>query len=85
MPTSLQDLIDAYGYAVVLIGTFLEGVTVLILGGVAARLRYLRLEWVIPAASAATMLGGQSGLCSGVHMTGGSTWGSGATADDHID
>lgn len=59
MPASLQDLINTFGYAAVLVGTFLEGETVLILGGVAARLQYLKLEWVIAVAFVGSLLGDQ--------------------------
>lgn len=59
MPESLQSLIDSYGYAVLLAGTFLEGETVLVLGGVAARLGYLRFEWVVACAFVGSLLGDQ--------------------------
>jgi membrane protein DedA with SNARE-associated domain len=44
---SLEDLVSTYGYAAIVIGTFLEGETILILGAFAANLGYLSLEWVI--------------------------------------
>jgi membrane protein DedA with SNARE-associated domain len=56
---SLQELIDKFGYVVLFIGTFVEGETVLILGGAAARLGYLKLEWVIACAFAGSLLGDQ--------------------------
>ena len=59
MPGSLQELIGNFGYLVVFLGTFLEGETVLVLGGVAARLRYLELPWVIVCAFAGSLLGDQ--------------------------
>jgi len=59
MPESLQALIDSYGYAVLFIGTLLEGETVLVLGGAAARLGHLKLEWVIACAFAGSLLGDQ--------------------------
>ncbi|MDH3672744.1 MAG: DedA family protein [Gammaproteobacteria bacterium] len=59
MMSSLQHLVDTYGYVVVLIGTFLEGETILVLGGLAARLGYLKLQWVIVAAFAGSMAGDQ--------------------------
>lgn len=55
----LQALVSHYGYAAVLVGTFLEGETILILGGVAAKLGYLSLPWVIAAAFAGTLAGDQ--------------------------
>ena len=59
MESLLQDVIDKYGYAAVLIGTFLEGETILVIGGLAARLGYLKLQWVIVAAFAGSLAGDQ--------------------------
>ena len=59
MHVSLPDLIDRFGYVILFIGTFLEGETVLVLGGAAARLGHLKLEWVIACAFAGTLLGDQ--------------------------
>lgn len=56
---SLESLIDSYGYVTVLIGTFLEGETVLILGGIAAKLGYLDLAAVILCAFCGTLFGDQ--------------------------
>ena len=56
---SLESLIASYGYLAVLVGTFLEGETILILGGVAAKLGYLELPWVIACAFAGTFCGDQ--------------------------
>lgn len=44
---SLEYLIDTYGYPAILIGTFLEGETILVLGGIVAKLGYLKLPWVM--------------------------------------
>jgi len=44
---SLEDFLNSYGYAAVLAGTFLEGETILILAGIAAKMGYLDLRWVI--------------------------------------
>ena len=55
----LEHLIDAYGYPVVLLGTFLEGETILILGGIAAKLGYLQLPWVIVCGFAGSLIGDQ--------------------------
>lgn len=55
----LESLIDTYGYLAVLVGTFLEGETVLILGGFAAHRGYLALPWVIMAAFLGTLCGDQ--------------------------
>lgn len=56
---SLEHLIDAYGYPAVLLGTFLEGETILILGGIAAKLGYLHLPWVIVCGFAGSLIGDQ--------------------------
>jgi membrane protein DedA with SNARE-associated domain len=56
---SLERLIDAHGYLAVLLGTFLEGETILILGGVAAKLGYLELTWVIVYGFAGSLIGDQ--------------------------
>jgi len=52
-------IIGNYGYFVVLVGTFLEGETILILAGFAAHLGYLSLPWVILAAFIGTLSGDQ--------------------------
>lgn len=59
MTDMLQGLIEHAGYALLFVGTLLEGETVLILGGAAARLGYLRLEWVVACAFAGSLLGDQ--------------------------
>lgn len=56
---SLEYLIDSYGYLAILIGTFLEGETILVLGGIAAKLGYLDLRWVIVCAFSGSLLGDQ--------------------------
>lgn len=55
----LAHLIDEFGYLAVLIGTFLEGETILVLAGFAAHQGYLRIEWVILAAFAGSLSGDQ--------------------------
>ena len=52
-------LIGNNGYFVLLIGTFLEGETILILAGLAAHLGYLYLPWVIVVAFIGTLSGDQ--------------------------
>ena len=47
---SLEQFIENYGYLAVLIGTFLEGETIVILGGIAAKLGHLSVEGVALAA-----------------------------------
>ena len=56
---SLESLIDTYGYLAILVGTFFEGETVLVLGGFAAHRGYLDLPGVILAAFVGTLLGDQ--------------------------
>jgi len=56
---SLEDLITHYGYAAIAIGTFLEGETVLILGGFSAHRGYLHLPSVIAFAFIGTFCGDQ--------------------------
>lgn len=56
---SLEELVTTYGYAAVAIGCFLEGETVLILGGFAAHRGYLELPWVIVCAFLGTLFSDQ--------------------------
>jgi membrane protein DedA with SNARE-associated domain len=55
----LQSIIENYGYAAILIGTFLEGETILVLAGLAAHQGYLALTWVILAAFLGSLSGDQ--------------------------
>lgn len=55
----LAEFIQNYGYLAILIGTFLEGETILILGGLAAHLGLLDLQWVILSAFAGSFSGDQ--------------------------
>jgi len=55
----LQSIIENYGYAAILIGTFLEGETILVLAGLAAHQGYLVLSWVILAAFLGSLGGDQ--------------------------
>lgn len=52
-------LIATYGYAAVLVGTFLEGETILVLAGFAAHRGYLELPWVILAAAVGSIASDQ--------------------------
>ena len=56
---SLEQLVSDYGYWAVLIGTFFEGETILVLGGFAAHRGFLELPWVIAAAFVGSCLGDQ--------------------------
>ena len=55
----MNDLIRNYGYLAILIGTFLEGETILILGGLAAHMGFLELPWVMAAALTGSFTGDQ--------------------------
>ncbi|MCB2099867.1 MAG: DedA family protein [Rhodobacterales bacterium] len=55
----LEHLIATYGYWAVGIGTFLEGETILVLGGFSAHRGYLDLPWVILWAFLGTVAGDQ--------------------------
>lgn len=55
----METYIEHFGYLAVLIGTFLEGETVLVLGGFAAHRGYLNLPIVIAAAFIGTAFGDQ--------------------------
>jgi membrane protein DedA with SNARE-associated domain len=58
-PSHLQDLIQHYGYLAVLIGTLLEGETVLVMAGFAAHRGYLDFGWVVAVAAAGGFAGDQ--------------------------
>jgi membrane protein DedA with SNARE-associated domain len=57
----LETLLTSYGYPLVLLGTLLEGETVLVMGGVAAHLGYLSLDRVIACGFCGTLASDQ--LC----------------------
>ena len=54
-----EQLISGYGYLAILLGTFFEGETVLILGGFLAHRGYLMLPWVVIFAFLGTFAGDQ--------------------------
>jgi membrane protein DedA with SNARE-associated domain len=56
---TLQSLIENYGYVALVAGTLLEGETVLVLGGITARMGYLELPWVYVAGFAGSLAGDQ--------------------------
>ena len=62
---TLSELIQRYGYLVVLIGTCLEGETVLIMAGFAAHQGHLSLPLVIAAAFAGSLIGDQLAFFAG--------------------
>lgn len=58
-PMSLEELVSTYGYLAVLIGTFLEGETILVIAGFLCHREYLQLPGVIAAAFIGTVAGDQ--------------------------
>jgi membrane protein DedA with SNARE-associated domain len=62
---SLETFFGTYGYSALLVGTFFEGETFLVLAGFAASLGYLEIPWVILAAFAGTLSGDQVFFLSG--------------------
>ena len=56
---ALTELIKNYGYLAILVGTFLEGETILLLGGFAAHMGMLELPWVIASAITGSFSGDQ--------------------------
>lgn len=56
---TLATFLSNYGYLALLIGTFLEGETILVLGGLAAHQGYLSLTGVVTAAFVGSLLGDQ--------------------------
>jgi membrane protein DedA with SNARE-associated domain len=56
---TLIELIRNYGYLSILIGTFFEGETILLLGGFAAHLGYLEVPWVIASGLCGSFCGDQ--------------------------
>jgi len=58
-PDQIVQFVEHYGYAVLVAGTFFEGETILVLGGLAAKLGYLHLPGVIAAGFAGTLMGDQ--------------------------
>ncbi|MHB8729633.1 MAG: DedA family protein [Sulfuricaulis sp.] len=56
---TLIELIRNYGYLAILVGTFFEGETILLLGGFAAHMGYLDLSWVIVSGLSGSFCGDQ--------------------------
>ena len=57
---SLEQLVRDYGYYALFIGTCLEGETIMVLGGIAARQDILRLPWVIVFGFLGSLTGDQT-------------------------
>lgn len=66
--SSLQYFIETYGYAAVILGTFLEGEMILVLAGFAAYRGYLELEWVMLCAFIGSLTGDQLYFYIGRHF-----------------
>lgn len=64
---SLEELVANYGYVAIAIGTFLEGETILVLGGFAAHRGLLELPWVIVCAFLGSFVGDQTFFFIGRH------------------
>ncbi len=56
---TIESLVREFGYLAVFIGTFLEGETILVVGGFAAYEGYLELPWVIITAFFGSLFGDQ--------------------------
>ena len=56
---SLEQFIATYSYWAILAGTFLEGETILVIGGFLAHRGHLELRWVIVSAFAGSLFGDQ--------------------------
>jgi membrane protein DedA with SNARE-associated domain len=56
---NLESFVQTYGYLAVLVGTFLEGETILVLAGFAAHQGYMKLPWVILAVFVGSLSGDQ--------------------------
>jgi membrane protein DedA with SNARE-associated domain len=54
---SLEELVTNYGYIAILVGTILEGQTILVIGGFLAHQGYLELPFVITVAFVGTLVG----------------------------
>lgn len=69
---SLEELVSSYGYWAIGVGTFLEGETILILGGFSAHRGFLELPWVIVCAFLGSFFGSQ--LYFHIGRTSGEKW-----------
>ncbi|MRR16170.1 MAG: DedA family protein [Deltaproteobacteria bacterium] len=64
---SLESIIALYGYPAILLGTFFEGETILVMAGFAAHQGYLKLPWVVLAGFLGTLCGDQLYFYIGRH------------------
>jgi membrane protein DedA with SNARE-associated domain len=56
---TIEQIVAQYGYSAIIVGTFLEGETILIVAGFAAHQGYLKLSWVMLAAFIGSFTGDQ--------------------------
>jgi membrane protein DedA with SNARE-associated domain len=56
---TLESFVDTYGYLAIMVGTFFEGETILVLGGFTAHQGYLALPWVIASGFLGSLCGDQ--------------------------
>lgn len=56
---NLEEAIQNYGYVALLVGTFLEGETILVLGGIAAQQGHLELKYVMLCAFCGSLISDQ--------------------------
>lgn len=68
-PMGMEQFVASYGYYAIFAGTFLEGETILVMGGFLAHRGYLELPWVIVVAFCGSLLGDQ--LCYYIGRTNG--------------
>jgi len=54
---NMEEYITRYGYIAIVIGTFFEGETTVLLGGIFAKLRYMKLDYVMAWAFLGTFAG----------------------------
>lgn len=63
----LESLVTNYGYLALIVGTFFEGETIMVLAGVAAHIGYLSLDWVIICGFGGSLFGDQLYFMLGRH------------------
>ncbi len=68
----LESMVREWGYLAILVGTFLEGETILVLGGIAAHQGHLDLRWVMLCAFVGSLISDQLAFLIGRRW--GSRW-----------
>jgi membrane protein DedA with SNARE-associated domain len=66
----VEEIVARFGYPALLVGTFVEGETILVVAGFAAHQGYLQLGWVILAAFVGSLAGDQFAFFLGRHKGG---------------